>query len=120
VLVPQADRAAPDLVQALTAAGAQVTSVTAYHTRLAPPAAEAQRALAGGVDAVTFASPSAAEGWASFGLLTPPLTACIGPTTAAAAQATGLTVDVVAPHPHTWVALLEALEQYWTPAKDLP
>ncbi len=121
VLVPQSDRARPHLAEALRTAGAQVTVVTAYRTLTAvlDPAALAE--LARGVDAVTFASPSAVEGWV---VLTggqdsgPAVIACLGPTTAEAARMAGLPVQVVATEPHTWPALLTALEVFWNTPKD--
>ena len=116
VLLPQADRARPQLAEALTAAGAQVTAVRAYRTLPAVPDAAAVAELKRGMDAVTFASPSAVDGWAALHLPTPPVVACIGPTTAEAARAAGLTAQVVAPHPHTWAALLDALAEYWASA----
>ncbi len=113
VLLPQGDIARPQLAAALTAGGAQVTAVTAYRTLTAAPDASALAELQRGVDAVTFASPSAVAGWAALGLPTPPVVACIGPTTAEAARAAGLTVNVVAGGAHTWAALLDALGEYW-------
>lgn len=113
VLLPQADRARKELVAALAAAGAQVTAVTAYRTLNIAPEAAAMAELRRGVDAVTFASPSAVAGWAALDLPAPLCVACLGPTTAAAARAAGLAVAVVAPHPRTWAALLEALARYW-------
>ncbi len=116
VLLPQADRARPQLAETLSAAGAQVTTVTAYRTLPVMPDANALAELERGVDAVTFASPSAVDGWAALRLPMPSVVACIGPTTAEAARAAGLTAQVVAPHPHTWAALLDALAEYWASA----
>ncbi len=62
VLFPAASGAAPTLEEEFTALGARVTRVEAYRTVVTPPPAERVRAdLAAGVDAVTFASPSAVE-----------------------------------------------------------
>lgn len=122
VLVPQSDRARPHLAEALQAAGAQVTVVTAYRTLTAvlDPAALAK--LERGVDAITFASPSAVEGWVTLTsgqALGPAIIACLGPTTAEAARAAGLPVHVAAA-PHTWPALLAALDLFWNTPKDSP
>ena len=60
VLFPAASGAGPSLEEEFTALGARVTRVEAYRTVVTPPPAERVRAdLAAGVDAVTFASPSA-------------------------------------------------------------
>ncbi len=62
VLFPAASGAAPTLEEEFTALGARVTRVEAYRTVVTPPEPERVRAdLAAGVDAVTFASPSAVE-----------------------------------------------------------
>ena len=62
VLFPAASGAAATLEEEFTALGARVTRVEAYRTVVTPPPAEGVRAdLAAGVDAVTFASPSAVE-----------------------------------------------------------
>lgn len=62
VLFPAASGAAPTLEEEFTALGARVTRVEAYRTVVTPPPAERVRAdLAAGLDAVTFASPSAVE-----------------------------------------------------------
>ncbi len=62
VLFPAASGAAPTVEEEFTALGARVTRVEAYRTVVTPPPAGRVRAdLAAGVDAVTFASPSAVE-----------------------------------------------------------
>lgn len=123
VLLPQADIAAPALAQGLAAKGARVRTVVAYHTvdypaardrRLAPatntggvtsdgglpvltPAAAKGAIASGEVAAVVAASPSAAR---RISAELAPLGACrvvaIGKTTAAEAQARGLTVAATA------------------------
>jgi uroporphyrinogen-III synthase len=125
VLLPQADIAAPALALGLSAKGADVRTVVAYHTvdypaepgrRLAAegvPAGEETAAGAeaksltpaeakawisdGGLAAVVAASPSAAR---SIERMLAPLGACrfvaIGRTTAAEAEALGLTVAATA------------------------
>ena len=71
---------------------------------------EAQAALVRSADAVTFTSASAVDQWvAAFGVEpVPPVVACIGPITAAAARGHGLTVDVEA-EVHTIEGLVDAL-----------
>jgi len=118
VLLPQADIAAPTLALGLSAKGADVRTVVAYHTvdypaepgrRLAAPGtsgsvaktltpAEAKACISdGGIAAVVAASPSAAR---RIHAALSPLGACrfvaIGKTTAAAAEALGLTVAATA------------------------
>lgn len=62
VLFPAASGAAATLEEEFTALGARVTRVEAYRTVVTPPPVERVRAdLVAGVDAVTFASPSAVE-----------------------------------------------------------
>jgi uroporphyrinogen-III synthase len=125
VLLPQADIAAPTLAIGLSAKGADVRTVVAYHTvdypaepglRLAAPEtsggvdgasaavattltpAEAKACISdGGIAAVVAASPSAAR---RIHATLSPLGGCrfvaIGKTTAAAAEALGLTVAAMA------------------------
>ena len=139
VLLPQADIAAPGLREGLAAAGADVTSVVAYHTvdyparpelrlaaelpaavggsthaalvELSPP--QARRELdAGTIDAVVAASPSAARRIAAS---LAPLGRCrfiaIGRPTAAEATALGIPVAATAkvPTPDGIVAALGAV-----------
>jgi uroporphyrinogen-III synthase len=96
ILVAQADRAEPTLVDGLRSLGHTVEVRTAYSTRLrTPSAAEIELALS--ADAVAFASGSAAEAWAAtIGRRTPPVVCVIGPTTARAARLHGLEVTVEA------------------------
>jgi uroporphyrinogen III methyltransferase/synthase len=67
---------------------------------------------AGRADAICFASPSAVNSYldqaGNAGPGTPPLVACIGPVTAAAARSRGLEVGAEAPE-HTVEGLLDAL-----------
>jgi len=96
VLVAQADRAEPTLRDALSRAGFDVETATAYRTTLrAPTPRERSAALA--ADAVTIASGSAAEAWVdAIGPESPPVVAAIGPVTAAVAERHGLKVTHVA------------------------
>lgn len=96
ILVAQADRAEPTLVEGLRRLGHEVEVVVAYRTLIRPPdPGRRERALR--ADAVTFASGSAAEAWSvALGTETPPIVCAIGPSTARAARAHGLMVTHVA------------------------
>lgn len=128
VLLPQADIARPGLAAGLRARGADVDAVTAYRTVPGPGAAVLLGPLQGGaVDAVTFASPSAArylvEGLAAaglprdvaLGLLARAALVAIGPSTAAALGEERLSVAAVA-RPHTAEGLVRALVELFAPA----
>lgn len=96
MLVAQADRAEPALVDGLRGLGHDVDVVTAYSTRLRTPS-DGEVEVALGADAVAFASGSAAEAWAAtIGATTPPVVCAIGPTTARVAAEHGLVVTAVA------------------------
>jgi uroporphyrinogen-III synthase len=109
-LLPVSDRARDVLADGLTSRGARVDRVVAYRT-IAPPesAAALQRALADGIDVLTFASPSAVENFAE---LAPGRVgvraAVIGPVTEARARALGLDVIATA-QPATAQGLIDAL-----------
>lgn len=113
VLVPASSLARDDLPLGLRNAGFEVEVVEAYRT-VEPPdlASSVGRCLDEGFDAVTFASPSAVEGFAGAaqsrarGLVA----AVIGPSTEAAALAAGFEVRAVA-HPSTAEGLVAALER---------
>jgi uroporphyrinogen III methyltransferase/synthase len=115
VLLPRSDQAMPELPAALAARGAQVTEVVAYAVVPAAPDPDALAALTQtGVDVASFFSPSALRGLAE--MLGRPLAealgnaaiACVGPTTATAARAMGLQVDIV-PEETTAEGLMDAL-----------
>ncbi len=103
ILYPKADIARPALVDTLAAAGASVTAVDAYRT---VPETEIdltvlQRLNRGGIDIVTFASPSSVRHlWAALGhqfaVLDTASIVCVGSVTAAAARELGLAVDLIA------------------------
>lgn len=96
VLAAVADRAEPTLVDGLHERGYDVRSVIAYATRLRQPSTR-ERQLLANVDAVTFASGSAARAWAgAIGTWTPPHVVVIGPATARVARELGLQVTAVA------------------------
>jgi uroporphyrinogen-III synthase len=99
VLLPLSSKARETLAAALRAQGATVTTVVAYRT-VTPADARVRiaEALARGIDVVTFASPSAVEGFADASpdpKAWPPVVV-IGPVTEAAARGRGFDVRAVA------------------------
>lgn len=111
VLLPQSDLADATAADALAARGARVTAVVAYRTVAVPVDAATRAAVtAGRLDAVLVTSGSVARQVAEqLGPLPPEtLVACLGPRTAAEAEAVGLAVAVVAPE-RSVAALLDAL-----------
>ena len=97
VLFPRAAEGRDVLVDGLRAAGWEVDLVEAYRTeRVAPD--EATAAEAAGADAICFSSGSTVTGYleACGAATVPPVVVCIGPVTAAAAQAAGLAVTAQA------------------------
>jgi uroporphyrinogen III methyltransferase/synthase len=122
VLVPRAEEGRPELVEALTQAGAQVVAPVAYRTVAASPEALQPLASALGarrLDAVTFASPSAvrsvvdALGTRS-AMLSGVVLGALGPTTAAELRALGFQVGVQ-PNQSSGVALANALAEQLGP-----
>ncbi|HEX9890785.1 MAG TPA: uroporphyrinogen-III synthase [Actinomycetota bacterium] len=117
VLLPRADVAPPELQDALEAKGWTPVRVEAYRTLPAGSLPDkAARALAEGrVDAVTFTSASTVDGFvAAAGPVEGPKVVCIGPVTAEAARAAGMTVHAVA-DPHTTEGLVAAVERALRP-----
>lgn len=118
VLLPRSDRARPDLPEALSELGAQVTDLIAYGTRpLKPQGPEWARVLRGDVHVVTFASPTAfyafeeAAGRKALAAITGKVKfATIGPTTARAIRDAGFDVAIAAVQPNAG-ALVEAVIQ---------
>jgi hydroxymethylbilane synthase len=111
VLLPQSEIAEPWLADELRARGAAVDVVDAYGTVALEPTDEelAQLRLA---DAILLASGSAARSLAS--ALVPherTLVVCIGPSTAEAARAAGLRVDLVAEE-STGKGMIQALAEH--------
>ncbi len=99
VLIAQADRAGSAFADGLAAAGHHVEVVTAYRTvtRRPDPAELAELST---VDAVVFASGSAATGWVhAVGRTAPAVVIALGPATARTARTEGLVVSHVAPAP---------------------
>ncbi len=111
VLVPQAAGARPDLRTGLEAKGWPVDAVEAYRTVPDEVSEELLRASEQ-ADAICFASSSAVESYVDqarrAGTGTPPVVACIGPVTAAAARDRGLNVAAEADE-HTLDGLVSAL-----------
>jgi uroporphyrinogen III methyltransferase/synthase len=115
-LFPCSDQARLELPVGLRAAGAEVDAVVVYRTLSAvvDGAALRERLLRGELDALTFASPSAAKHFMA--LLDEPalaaarrcVVAAIGPVTAAALRKLGLAPDCVAERA-SGAALVEAL-----------
>lgn len=100
-------------VETLRAAGVAVDEWTVYRTKASTPTASARAAIDAGVDAVLFFSPSAVRSFVESGLAVGnAVTACIGPTTAAAARELGLNVDVVATD-HSATGLVNALAEHF-------
>ncbi len=111
VLLPRAEEGREELAEALTAAGARVTAVAAYRT-VPAPAADLEpilaRLRAGEIDVLTFFAPSqiaailgalGPDGGAAATLNRARSICAIGATTAAAAVAAGVRVDLVPPAP---------------------
>jgi uroporphyrinogen III methyltransferase/synthase len=129
VLLLRADIAPPDLAEGLRTAGADVTSVAAYHTSVGSGSrADLDGLLSGGLDVVTFTSSSTVTHLIdALGGDTAPLNgalvASIGPVTSATARAAGLRVDVEA-SPHTTEGLVSVVRKAWrrtlTPRPPLP
>lgn len=128
VLLPESALARPTLAENLTARGASVTVVMAYQTVCGTGGANIAYLLTQGqVDMLTFTSSSTVTyfverlqnegGRLEMALAVP--AACIGPKTAATAQAYGFSlVDV--PDEHTLVGLVVMLERYFeSPERQL-
>jgi uroporphyrinogen-III synthase len=107
------------LVNRLRAQGALVEEVLAYTIgRVDPDPVALSLLLDGGVDVVTFTSPPGVmlltemlNNRPAADVLSPLTVACIGPSTADAARALGVRVDVVAEE-HTVEGLVEALVKW--------
>jgi len=118
VLLPSSSRARDELPRGLRGLGATVDVVEAYRTLEPAGLAEAvTHCLDKGFDVVTFASPSAVEGFvvAAGARGTGIPAVVIGPTTEAAARAAALDVRAVA-HPSTAEGLVAAVERLFAAA----
>ena len=119
-LLPRADIAGKELSDGIARLGSEVHEVTAYRTvPLCPVDSRGkQMLLSGQIDIVTFTSSStvtnllALLGGQSSAINDKAKTACIGPTTAGAAEKAGLRVDIVA-RESTIRGLVEAMEEYY-------
>jgi uroporphyrinogen III methyltransferase/synthase len=119
-LLPRAAEAREALPEGLRAAGARVDCVTVYRTLAAPADAAGlrERLRAGGLDALTFTSPSAAKHFAALldaeakAAARRCLLAAIGPVTAEALRNLGLAPDCVAERADG-ASLVEALAGAW-------
>jgi uroporphyrinogen III methyltransferase / synthase len=109
VLLPQAAAARPVLADGLTAKGWTVDVAVAYRTVPANPGADLL-ATAAKADAIAFTSASTVASYlaAAGPAAVPPVVACIGPVTAAAAESEGVGVTVTATD-HTLDGLVAAL-----------
>lgn len=121
VLLLQAEKARPVLREALASAGATVSAVTAYRTMMGEGGVHLSTLLKQGqVDAVTFTSASTVRNCvrrlaieqADSSLLIDICLACIGPVTAQALNAMGLSAQVM-PAEHTLEGLVEGLDRYF-------
>jgi uroporphyrinogen III methyltransferase/synthase len=111
IFLPRPVEAPRGIVDNLKSAGWDVVEVAAYETRPAEITDEIKARISqADFDVVTFLSPSAVGAFTDlFGSsLEGKLVACIGPSTAAAAEARGLRVDLV-PEEHTAEGLIAAL-----------
>lgn len=111
VALVHADRAFPTVRSGLVAKGWSVQALVGYRTVVGAVGALPDV----GVDAVTFASPSAAQGFVdSFGLdAVPRLVVSIGPTTSAVCDALGIRVTAEAT-PHSVSGMVDALRRVAT------
>jgi uroporphyrinogen III methyltransferase / synthase len=115
-LYPRAEWVRPDFLEALRTEGWTVDEVVAYRTLPVDAPRDEVAAQVAAADAITFASGSAVAAYlamrTSVGtpLGVPPVVACIGPSTAAAANEAGLTgvVEAEAPTPSAMVEAVGA------------
>ena len=126
VLLAQGNLARSELADGLRAAGATVTTVTTYHVDVTEALDPDVSVLLyqGDIDAVTFASPSAATTLAGLLVADPSVmpevpAVCIGETTAAATRDAGWTVAAVASQPSD-AGLVDAVRGVLSQAGALP
>ena len=123
VLLPRSDIAPGDLIEGLKKLGAKPIEVAAYRTAK-PDRADSRgirRLLGDDIDVVTFTSSStvanlleALDG--DVETINRTNVACIGPSTASAAEKAGIRVDIIA-REHTIPGLVAAIEGYFTVGK---
>ncbi len=115
VLYPRAAGARAILGDGLRRLGARVTEVRAYRTVPDSSLTEFSTTLESGVDCIVFCSPSAVQAMLPHrALIERSAIACIGPTTANAARAAGLRVQIVPPQA-TAFALADAVIDHFHP-----
>jgi uroporphyrinogen III methyltransferase/synthase len=117
VFLPVSNRSRPDLANGLRALGATVDRRIAYRIATPPDLAlRLEEALAGGVDLVLFASPSAVQGFVdALGARAVDVgVVAIGPTTEHAAREAGFRVLAVA-NPSTAEGLVAAVVRVFGP-----
>jgi uroporphyrinogen-III synthase len=126
ILMPRSDVAESEIVDRLRAGDALVDEVEAYRTEARVPTAEELATLRLGYEAVLFASGSAVSGYVQEirpYVMHPgrpmPAVVCIGPVTAAAARAAGMTVAETAPEP-TDEAVAQAIVAALSPEVEPP
>lgn len=118
VLLPRGNLAREATAEAFRQAGAAVETVTVYRTVPVPIAPATLAVLREGVDAITFTSPSTARHFlTALGdearlILRSTVVACLGPVTAEAVRALGITDLLVAPEA-TSAALVHHLEAHF-------
>jgi len=121
MLLPVSDRSPAAIGETLLKRGAVVDIVVAYRTTIAEAAGpDLRAALDRGIDAATFASPSAVEAFVRLGGMpgdTPAVV--IGPTTAEAASDAGLSVAETA-EPETTDGLVAAVERCLARTRKTP
>ncbi|MBU0719570.1 MAG: uroporphyrinogen-III synthase, partial [Planctomycetes bacterium] len=111
ILCPCGDVAPTEMSQGMRQAGLAVDEVATYCTITLTLPESVLRAIGEGVDAILLCSPSAARRFGTLNLnLAGAAVACIGPSTASAARAAGMPVDVIA-EDHTDGGLVAALAQ---------
>lgn len=117
ILLPRARIGRPEIVDLLRQRGALVDDIPLYDTVTAVPTPAALAELQKGVDVLTFTSPSSVRNFLQIlevaGQPRPPaLVACIGPSTAAEAEQSGLSVEIV-PESYTIEDLVTAVAAYF-------
>ena len=119
ILLPRSDIAPHDLVDGLARLGAEPFDVAAYRT-VSPDSVASEgktRLLNGEIDIITFTSSSTVTNLVAHlggdvASINKAKVACIGPATAAAAEKTGIRVDIMAQE-HTIPGLVAEMESYF-------
>lgn len=117
-LLPQAEAARPTLAAGLEERGARVDAIPTYRTVPGNPPESVLADIRGGVDALTFTSPTTALYFADLlgedadQIARGAAVICIGPVTAEAVRELGWTVDAVA-DPHTADGLVDAVVHHF-------